>query len=198
MSVYLTAVVEGLPDQEAAKKICCHLDLHISEVFGRKGKGYIDSRISGFNQASKQMPWLVLRDLDHDADCPPDLKSKLLPSPEKQMCFCIAVREVESWLIADSIKFAEFLGIPSKLIPADPETLDYPKQMVIQLAGKSKNSDIREDIIPRPESLRKEGPAYASRLAEFASERWRPDVAAKKCESLRYCIRKLSGLKNIK
>jgi hypothetical protein len=193
----LNVVVEGFPDQEAAKKICSHLGVEMGDILGKKGKGFIDKYLINFNKSANSLPWLVIRDLDHDADCPPVLKKKLLPSPKRKMSFCIAVREVEAWLMADSMKFAKFIGVSESLIPTNPEMLDDPKQKVIQLVKKSRKSDIKKDMIPRRGSLRDEGPAYASRLGEFAAAHWRPDVAAEKCESLRYCIRKLRGLKKL-
>jgi hypothetical protein len=49
-------------------------------------------------------------------------------------------------------------------------------------------------MVPRPESRTTVGPAYVSRMIEFAQQHWRPDVAAQRADSLRRalrCLRKL-------
>lgn len=54
------------------------------------------------------------------------------------MCFRIAVREVEAWLLADAEQAAGFLAVPLARIPAEPETLPDPKATLIALAGRSR------------------------------------------------------------
>ena len=47
-----------------------------------------------------------------------------------------------------------------------------------------------------PERGRTEGPAYTSRLIEYATDRWRPDIAARRAEGLRRavaCLQRLSS-----
>ena len=47
-----------------------------------------------------------------------------------------------------------------------------------------------------PERGRTEGPAFTSRLIEYATDRWRPDIAARRAESLRRavaCLQRLSS-----
>ena len=194
--VYVIAVVEGLPDMEVARALIKKTGLELyCEPLNKRGKGNIDKYLSEFNNSAKSLSWLVVRDMDHDADCPPELKTNLLPNPEKRMCFCIAVREIESWLMADSERFAKFMSVPEALISKNPESLGDPKSEVIRLAKKSTDRNLRLDMIPEPESIIQEGPAYASRLAEFASNHWRPIVASKRSESLGYCIKKLKSLK---
>lgn len=66
---------------------------------------------------------------------------------------------------------------------------------MINLARRSRRRDIRADMVPRPESGRSVGPAYASRMIEFVIQRWRPAQAALYAESLRRaieCLRRLS------
>jgi len=47
-------------------------------------------------------------------------------------------------------------------------------------------------VVPRPESGRSEGPAYTSRLIEYAQGTWRPDVAAQHADSLARLCRRLA------
>ena len=65
---------------------------------------------------------------------------------------------------------------------------------IIQLARDSRSRDIRSDIVPRENSGRRVGPAYASRLVEYIQERRRPEVAAEHAESLHRAINCLIAL----
>jgi len=65
---------------------------------------------------------------------------------------------------------------------------------MVNLARASRRRDIREDLVPRPEGGRQVGPAYSSRLIEFVSGRWRPEIAARRAESLRRAIACLKRL----
>ena len=48
--------------------------------------------------------------------------------------------------------------------------------------------------VPRNGSGRTEGPAYTSRLIEYATDRWRPDVAVQRADSLRRAVACLQRL----
>jgi hypothetical protein len=107
------------------------------------------------------------------------------------MCFRIAVRAVETWLLADRQRFAQFLRIPVSRIPPVLEAVDDPKLLLVNLARHSRKRAMREDMVPRQRSGRKVGPAYASRLMEFVENTttgWRPDVAAEESDSLKRCL----------
>lgn len=79
-------------------------------------------------------------------------------------------------------------------MPANPEGLEFPKQAMVNLARRSRRRDIRLDMAPHDGSGRTEGPAYASRMIEFATDRWRPEVAAAHADSLRRAIDRLRQL----
>lgn len=113
------------------------------------------------------------------------------------MCFRVAVREIESWLMADSERLARWLNIRASEVPIDPEAIDNPKEKLVELARQSRNRDIRMDMIPRPGSGRSVGPAYSSRMINFVSDGqrgWRPDVASSHCDSLKRCLNRLREL----
>jgi hypothetical protein len=113
------------------------------------------------------------------------------------MCFRVAVREVEAWLLGDRERLARFLDVDPGWIPSDPEGSPNPKTQVVNLARRSRRREIVADMVPRRESGRSEGSAYASRLIEFISDSrhgWRPTVAARSSDSLRRCLRCLRRL----
>lgn len=193
----IAAAVEGVVDEAVVQRLIKHVGAALGDVHGRRGKAYLRERMAGFNNAARHAPWFILVDLDRDADCAPPLRAAWLPNPSPLLCFRIAVREVEAWLLADRERLAEFLRVSRARIPASPERLASPKAQMVTLARNSRRRDIRADMVPRPESGRNEGPAYASRLIEFVSSRWRPDEAARNSDSLRRaidCLRRLSTI----
>jgi hypothetical protein len=192
--IVIFAAVEGIVDEAVVRKLIAHADATPGDVYGKQGKSFLRQRIAGYNNAAQRAPWLVLVDLDSEEDCAPPLRSAWLPQPAPYLCLRVAVREVEAWLLADAERLAGFLNVARSRLPADPERLGDPKAAMIELARASRRRDIREDMVPRPESGRQVGPAYSSRLIEFASGDWRPDVAAGRADSLNRTMRCLKRL----
>ena len=184
----ISAAVEGIVDEAVVRKLIAHAEATPGDVYGKQGKSFLRQRIAGYNNAAEHAPWLVLVDLDNDEHCASPLRSAWLLQPAPYLCFRVAVREVESWLLADVERLADFLGVSRSRVPAQPESLNDPKETLVNLARTSRRRDIREDLVPRPEGGRQVGPAYSSRLIEFVSGRWRPEIAARRAESLRRAI----------
>ena len=194
MDDYITAAVEGLVDEAVAKRICTDIGLSLRACYVKNGKQRLDSSLHAYNSAARFGKWLVIRDLDQDAQCPAALNSRLCPNPVRNLCLRVAVRAVESWFPADVASLAAFLAIPSGRIPLNPELLDDPKLKLINLAFHSKKKDIRLDITPA-DPWRREGPAYASRMIEFALYHWNPTIAARNSESLARCLAAVQRLR---
>lgn len=197
MATPVFVAVEGLVDEAVARRLILHVGAEPAAVFGKKGKPDLLKKLNGYNNAARNTPWLVLIDLDGDADCASALRSRCLSDPAPFLCFRIAVRQVEAWLLADAETLARYLGVSRASIPSEPERLDNSKLEMVRLAGKSRNRAVRLDMTPRPESGRPVGPAYASRLMEYATRDWRPEIAARRADSLRRaiaCLRRLIEL----
>lgn len=177
--VIVSAAVEGVTDEAVVRRLITHVGAQPGTVYGRQGKPHLRERIAGYNNAARHAPWIVLVDLDHDADCAPPLCAHRLSAPAQLLCFRVAVRAVEAWLLADAEALADFLSVPRKKIPDEPDRLPTPKEALVNLARASRRKVIREDMAPRPGSGRAVGPAYASRVIEFASSCWQPDRAAR-------------------
>ena len=193
----IAAVAEGHLDEAVLRAVIRHAGGIPGPVYGKHGKQYIRKNLHGYNQAANHAPWLVLVDLDQDADCAPPFRATWLLRPAPMMCFRVAVREVEAWLLADRRRIAEFLGVDSRNVPTDVEAIPDPKHTVLQLAHVSRRKAIRQDMVPRPGSGREVGPAYNSRLIQFVTDSkkgWRPEVAAGTSESLRRCLNCLGRL----
>lgn len=184
--MYLSAAVEGDLDAAIIRRLARDAGVAV-RLHVKGGKSNVRGRIASYNQASKTTPFLVLVDLDRDFDCAPQLIEEWLPGREPTFCFRVAVRAAEAWLLGDPERLARFLRVPQAAVSAEPETLLDPKRALIAIAGSSRSAAIREDIVPRPGSGRAVGPAYTSRMIDFAAspEAWRPEVAAEACDSLR-------------
>ena len=165
----------------------------VATLYTGGGFGYLRQRVRGFNNAAKGIPFLLLADLD-TAECAPVLVRQWLPAPpHPNLLFRIAVREVESWLVADRENLARFLGIRVELVPFGPDSIPDPKSVLIRLASKSPNRRLRDDIVPRPGSTSKQGPNYNGRLIGFVEHIWDPGVATATSASLRRTVEALAS-----
>jgi len=71
----------------------------------------IRKHIKAYNNAASYTPYFVITDLDKN-ECAPTLIRGWLDEPlNKNMLFRVAVREIESWLMADRKNFAKFIGV---------------------------------------------------------------------------------------
>ena len=192
--VVVSAAVEGDIDEAVARKLIMFVGGSPGAVYGRSGKDSLRRKIGGYNNAARHSPWVVMVDLDTEADCAPQLRRQWLPQPAPLLCFRIVVREVEAWLMADSESLARFLNVRRDLVPNDPEHVIRPKEAMVDLGSRSRRSDLRSDMVPRPGSGRTVGRAYSSRLLEYVAGHWRPEVAAERADSLRRAIRCLRRL----
>jgi len=196
--VAITGAVEGDVDEAVIRCVIEHVDAKTLAIYGRNGKSHLHRRLPSYNQAARFSPWIVLVDLDLDAECAPPFRESWLPKPADNMCFRVAVRAVESWLMADKERFARFLAVDIARIPREVEAVVHPKIAVVELAKRSRKREIREDMAPRAASGRVVGPAYTARLIEFILDSkigWRPDVAAENSQSLKRCLRCLRRIK---
>ncbi len=176
-------------DEAVLRRLAQVVGGELGSVYGKKGKADLDHKITGYNQAAHYTPWVILRDMNQDDDCPVLLRNRLLPTLAPKMCFRIVVRAVEAWLLADRASIAKFLGISVSLVPTNPESLLNPKDTLINLVQRSRRSNIREDMLPKPGSGRPVGPAYATRMIEFVDRHWQPGAASRTSDSLARCIR---------
>jgi hypothetical protein len=137
------------------------------------GKGNIKRKLKGFNHAAKGMPYLVLVDLDDEYECPPTLlKDWFGYERHSNLYFRVAVREVESWLLASRSAFSNYLSIPQDEIPQNTDEIENPKDFLLTLAKKSRKKTIRDDLVPRMGITAKVGPNYNAQLAGFVNQIW--------------------------
>jgi len=179
-------LVEGTLDEVVVRKL---LDTSALEpaAFYLESLPAFKTRLKAFNQAARHMSWFALCDLDDD-DCAPGRARDFLPDPASGMCFRVAVRAVETWLLADRACIARYLRISSDLIDPDPERLPAPKSHLVSLARRSRSRSIREGLVPAEGDSRTVGPEYTLLMSEFARERWNPVRAVTRSPSLRRAL----------
>jgi hypothetical protein len=85
-------------------------------------------------------------------------------------------------------------GVPANKIAGDPDQVSNPKTELVNLARKSRKKAIRDDMVPMPNSTAVVGPAYGTRIIEFATLIWNPTEGAEASRSLKRCIAALQRL----
>jgi hypothetical protein len=168
----------------------------IGTSYGKCGFGYIKRLIKGFNKAALGTPFLVLSDLEEE--CAPTQINEWLNTPKNHnLIFRIAVKEIESWLLADKSGFASFLNINRELMPRDVDSIPDPKQCLINLVKRSRKKLLREAIVPVPGRTAKIGPDYNGQLSLFVFNTWNITEAMANSESLRRAINSLNRFQPI-
>lgn len=191
----VTAAVEGDIDETVVRRVLEHAGFNLGTVHGRLGKARLLTSLPGYNSAARHAPWIVLVDLDRDCDCAPTCIRQWLPHASEKMCFRAAVRAIEAWLLADRERIARFLGISENRVPRNPDELNNPKQVLVNLARDSRHAGVRQDIVPNARSGRAVGPLYNLRMIEFIEDKangWRVDEAAGVSESLGRWVNRLT------
>jgi len=191
MAVDINVLVEGPTDEAIARRVLTHVGLPCGTVYGKAGKQHLLARLPSYNEAARRSRWLVIVDLDNDDKCAPPFVQAALPTPSSGMQLRVAVRAIESWLLADADRLAASLGISPAVVPRDPDMEENPKCTLVNLARRSRRKAIRGSVVPRPGSGADVGPGYLTWVTEFvaaAGDGWRPEVAAEYSDSLRRCV----------
>ncbi len=186
-------VVEGQTDLFVVNRLLQYVGVSNVQQRESGGKPNILKKLPKYNEAAKHYTrWLVILDLDQDADCAPNYVNCILPTPASGMELRIAVHSIEAWLMADRGKMAQFLKIPATNFLHNPETEKDPKRFLIDLIRrKCCGKQFLYDMLPAEKSGRKVGPGYSSRIANYVQNSWRPEIAAQHSDSLSRCIRAL-------
>ena len=154
-----------------------------SKAIPCKGNGKIKRQINAYNRAAEHGYYFVITDLDNNGCAPSLLRDWLPVKPNNQLLFRVAVREVESWLLADRENFASFFSISQNLVPLNPDNEVDPKRTVISLAKRSRKKEIREAIVPIDEYAAN-GPGYNIQFQSYIQNMWDIDSARKNSPSL--------------
>ena len=189
-AVEVRAAVEGALDEAVVRRLIGFCGGQPGTVYGNRGRSYVLQHLDRFNRgAAHGWIWFVLVDLDRSPDCAPELVAETLPDPAEGMCFRVAVREVEAWLLADRTGFAEWASVPVSRIPVDVEAITRPKERLVDIVRRSRRRERRDAIVPRPGNRRTEARDYTPTLAEFVATDWDVEAAASTAPSLARAIR---------
>lgn len=150
----------------------------------RGGNGYLRSSMSKFSQISQNTPLLIITDLDNKP-CASSLIAdwKQGVTFSTGMVFRVAVREIESWILADRAGLADLFNLNENKIPCDPDSLADPKKALLDLAGLAPRS-IRNLLVKKQGAIASQGLGYNSILCNFVSSKWDPARAATCSNSL--------------
>jgi hypothetical protein len=129
-----------------------------------------------------------LADIEQEA-CAPIVLETQLSGKHAQFHLRLAVRMLESWLIADRERIATFLRIQVAAVPNVPDELDHPKITLVNLARRSTSRAVREGMVP-DDSGGIVGADYVAMMGTFINNYWRASAARASSPSLeRACTR---------
>jgi hypothetical protein len=190
---FAVATEDPLSEAVAETRLCQVGGHSVALRLRKDGFGYLKSRVRDFdNVARTVMPVLLVTDLDQ-APCAPDLIARWLPSGHHpRLLFRVAVRETESWLLADRAAFAELLGVPQARVPGRPDELPDPKAALLGLVRGSKRRELKAELLPRTGVSSPVGLGYNDRLGRFVRESWDSRRAAKSSPSLARTLARLA------
>ena len=150
----------------------------------RNGSGYLKSKVESWRQLAGQQVVLLLTDLDQ-IDCPVALRNEWLgtrPVPDR-LLLRIAVREIESWVLAGHDAMRKWIGDRGKLPPA-PDELGDPKAFLLNMVRKYAPRDVKQDLLAERGAMASQGLGYNRRLVAWVNSDWSPDRAAARSPSL--------------
>ncbi len=167
----------------------------VENCFRKQGFGYLKSRIPNFFQIAARQPVILITDLDR-VTCPLTLMNEWFNGRTKpnRLIFRVAVREIESWLLADHIGIKSLMGMRISNLPLNPDSLIDPKRHLLQIAKKAPR-EVREDLLPQTGAISSQGLGYNSRMCAFARDAWSPARAAERSPSLERARRNLRQLR---
>lgn len=190
----VTLAVEDELSEQIALRLAKEVELPIELVLRRGGNGYLKSKIANFCEMARQGPVILITDLDTIATVE-ELKSEWLNKVKvpKLLLFHVAVREAESWLLADHGGMKKLMGKNVNKFPPTPDDLQDPKAHLLKLA-ESASRDVREDLIVERGSISSQGLGYNKRLVEFVRAVWSPSSAEDRSPSLHLLRKDLAQL----
>lgn len=191
---YFNAAVEGRLDAVVVRRIVVSVGAEMArDPFVKGGRQEVLRNLESYMHAAQIGPWIVMCDLDRGT-CAPSLVGDLTASASPDFCFRVAVRSVESWLLADR-NLAGFLGIGAHHLPRAPDHETDPKRALVRLASRSPHRVIREGVGGDPSDHRPGG-AYNAALAKFVDSEWDPQDAATRSDSLDRALRAVARIAN--
>jgi len=182
MKGFVLAVEDELSEQ-IGRRLATEVRLQIDVVLRKGGNGYLKSKINNFCEMAQHTSVLLITDLDTTSTVE-ELKSEWLnkTKPPNSLLFHVAIREVESWILADHHGMKKMMGKKVNKFPAAPDDLADPKAHLLNLAA-SADRDVRDDLIAERGSMATQGLGYNN-----------PEAAEERSPSLRLLRQDLARL----
>ena len=132
---------------------------------------------------------------DSDQKCPVELLARWLAhAPPTGFVLRLAVREAESWLLADGAGMRDYFGIPLIKLPRQPDELVDPKNDLLKFLARYAPAGLRREMVQASPTQLLRGSGYNAGLRDFVAVTWRPDRAVGQSPSLRRALLRLSDL----
>jgi len=155
---------------------------YITHRLRKGGFGYLRSKMGSWYQMAQHQVMVVLTDLDR-ANCLVEFREQWLTAhPPENLVFRVAVREVESWVLADHIAMRALIG-PRGVLPPAPDSLADPKQVLLALV-KGAPTPVRDDLLKVVDGNLAQGLGYNARLTAWVESEWCPNRTAERSPSL--------------
>ena len=187
-------VVEGDWEVPVAMRILKELQVDYSDaqILNKRGRTHFWPNIARYNAAASHLGVVfALADLEEDRCAPLLLKRHLSKKPHANFVCRVAIRALESWLLADRNQFGEFLKAPFAKLPAKPDALVHPKKTVVELARRHSPEFLKRDLVPGEGTAGITGRYYHARMVEFVVKHWNPRDARSNSSSLDRAMRAL-------
>jgi hypothetical protein len=189
------ALCEDVLGRELLVRVLAHAgvdpDLWTIRVTG--GFGAMKANVPKWVQVARSRDVVFLTDLDA-RPCPSALITSWFGRARRpaRLHVRVAVRTVESWVLADHKGLAEYLSVSKDKIPREPDNESNPKQRLLMIAERSPVRRRREDLVTRTHGQPRQAPNYNSALRAFVGEHWDLRQAMKTSPSLARAVQRLS------
>ena len=171
-------MVEGITDEIFLRKVLADLHVGVRTVFGKRGCDYIIEKGAGFAARGEYSGIIILVDLcDVHRGCPLLARRRIAEDVPELCLLRFAVCELESWILASRAGLSRYFGISAQLVPAIPDELLDPKQVLVNLARRSRKTRIRDMFVPPNGTSSDVGRGYVEGVSEFMYSDWNLDEA---------------------
>jgi hypothetical protein len=182
--IWIVLATEDELSEQVGLCLAAEAGLEVGQCLRRGGNGYLRSRVTNFCQIAEQQPVFLITDLDQ-SNCASALMKNWFGQIQRpaKFIFRVAVREIESWLLADHEAMFTLLGSRTPKLPSNPDNLPDPKQVLLHFAERAPRG-IREELVTRQKNLVSQGLGYNALLCSLVRDNWLPERAATRSPSL--------------
>lgn len=188
--------VEDEISEAVVRKLLSEYYINDIPALGKRGNGYLRSNMESWRQMAKHNLMIILTDLD-TKESSQKLKDDWLKDgrlDHPNLLLLVAVREIESWLLADHEALEKLLQRQHRF-PEEPDGLCDPKQTLLNLAERSPR-EIKKKLVPQRGSVASQGIEYNNTLTRWVEESWSADRAVERSPSLLEARRAIHDLFN--